>query len=368
MHTWKFLVRHWYYYTYFSHFHVFTGVLDTIAFDPGLCHSPIWCPNTRDEVSLNKSSDAEINSKRSKNLVPGSFLPLMPEEARVPVLLIQQNCSPDGFGCGWDLLVPAGWGSSFWVNLVYNGARVGGTREASHLQLESGRLEGISQCPDSPAGATAASESSELMRRLHFAHPPDKRPNLVKLGSQCPFSTPWSTLIEEYLREDVGFVSSVGKTAVSEIAQSFYVLRDRPSLRKWHHALKEGSEVKVEKEERAALIPVKLEMVGKGNMKAYTMICIPKIEDIKIGAHIEEPPHHDKTEVERKTLRERHKSEKSKMRAAWKKKKQELQELVAEARARSETVDEAAREKLVAQVRETNPLARLGVACRVVSF
>ena len=79
-----------------------------------------------------------INSKRSKNLVPGSFLPLMPEEARVPVLLIQQNCSPDGFGCGWDLLVPADWGSSFWVSLVYNGARVGGTREASHLQLEWG--------------------------------------------------------------------------------------------------------------------------------------------------------------------------------------------------------------------------------------
>ena len=344
-----------------------TGVLDTIAFAPGLCYSPIWYPTTRDEVSLTKSPDAEINSKRSKNLVPGSSLPLTPEEARVPVLLIQQPPgpgTPDGFGSGWDLIVPAGWGISFWVNLVYNGARVGGAREASHLQLESGRLEGISQSPDSPAGASAASVSSELMRRLHFAHPPDKRPNFIKLGSPCPFSTPWSMLIEEYLREDVGFVNSVGKTAVSEIAQSFYVLRDRHSLKKWHHALKEDSgRIKVENEERAALIPVKLEMVGKGIMKPYTMICIPKNVDTKIGANTEEPPHRDETEEERKTLRDRHKSEKSKMRAAWKKKKQELQELVAVARARSETVDEAAREKLAAQVRKTNPLAVLEVNC-----
>ena len=341
-------------------------MLDTIAFDPSLCYSPIWNPTTRDEVSLTKSPDAEINNRRSKNLVPGSSLPLTPEEARVPVLLIQQPGTPDGFGHGWDLIVPAGWGSSFWVNLVYNGARVGGAREASHLQLESGWLEGISQSPDSPAGARAASESSELMRRLHFSHPPDKRPNFVKLGSPCPFSTPWSKLIEEYLREDVGFVNSAGKTAVSGIAQSFYVLRDRSSLKKWHHALKEGSEVKVEREERAALIPVKLEMVGKGNMTPYTMIYIPKNEDTKIGANIEEPPHHDEAEGERKTLRDRHKSEKSKMRAAWKKKKEELQELVAEARARSETVEEAARDKLVAQVRKTNPVAPLEVGCCIM--
>ena len=292
---------------------------------------------------------------RSKNLVPGSSLPLTPEEARVPILLIQQPGIPDGFGSGWDLIVPAGWGTSFWVNLVYNGARVGGAREASHLQLESGRLQGISQSPDSQAGARATSESSELMRRLHFSHPPDKRPNFVKLGSPCPFSTPWSTLIEECLREDLGFVNLVGKTAVSEIAQSFYVLRDRNSLVKWHQALKGGSGFKIDKEERAALVPVKLEMVGKGNMKPYTMICIPRNEDTKVEASIEEAPHRDATEAVRKTLRDRHKSEKSKMRAAWKKKKQELQELVAGARARSETVDEAAREKLVAQVKETNP-------------
>ena len=339
-----------------SHFSIFlfTGSLDTIAFAPGLSYSPLWQPCTRDEVSLTKSPDAEINSKRAKNLVPGSALPLSPDEARIPVLLIQQGGTHDGFGSGWDLIVPAGWGTSFWVNLVYNGARVGGAREASHLQLESGRLEGIVQSPDSQAGARAASESSDIMRRLHFSHPPDKRPNLVKLGSPCPFSTPWSTLIEEYLREDVGFVNSVGKAAVSEIAQSFYVLRERDSLKKWHRALQEGSGIKVEKEERAALIPVKLEMVGKGNIKPYTMICVPKKEDTEVGANPEEPPHDDVTEAERKALRDRHNREKSKRRAAWKKKKHELEELVAEARASSESVDEAAREKLVAQVRKTN--------------
>ena len=329
-------------------------VLDKILFDPELCKSPIWNSTVRDEVSLNKCPDAEINRKRSSNLVPGCELPLMSDEARVPVLLIQQSggSSHDGFGSGWDLLVPAGWGTSFWVNLVYNGARVGGVREAAHLQLEVGRLKGIAQSPDSDAGMTAASESSAVMRRLHFSHPPDKRPNFVKLGTPCPFSMPWPALIEDYLREDVGLVQNKGKAAVSEMAKSFYVLRDRQLLEKWHHALIEGAEVKVEKEEKMALIPVKLEMVGKGNIKSYTMICIPKSkEDIQSETNIDEPAHNDEAEGERKTLRDKHKSEKSKMRAAWKRKKEQLQELMASARVRSEPVDEAAKENLVAEVR-----------------
>ena len=43
---------------------------------------------------------------------------------------------PLGFGAGWDLLLPAGWGLAFWLTLVGAGARPGGLRELRSLRLE----------------------------------------------------------------------------------------------------------------------------------------------------------------------------------------------------------------------------------------
>ena len=74
--------------------------------------SPIWDASVRDMVTLGKCPDAEINQRRSKNLVPGTPLELTETESRVPVLLVHQpGCreTPD-FGAGWDMILPAGWG------------------------------------------------------------------------------------------------------------------------------------------------------------------------------------------------------------------------------------------------------------------
>ena len=45
-------------------------------------------------------------------------LPLDDSESRIPVLLIQQAGSRDqnGFGAGWDVILPAGWGKKQTVN------------------------------------------------------------------------------------------------------------------------------------------------------------------------------------------------------------------------------------------------------------
>lgn len=55
-------------------------------------------------------------------LVPGSLLPT-PPQGRVPVLLVhqagkQRGEDRQGWGSGWDLLLPKGWGMAFWVPLV----------------------------------------------------------------------------------------------------------------------------------------------------------------------------------------------------------------------------------------------------------
>lgn len=51
----------------------------------------------------------------TENLLQGSqVLPLTTDESRVPILLVHQPGSKDhkGFGEGWDLIVPAGWGEN----------------------------------------------------------------------------------------------------------------------------------------------------------------------------------------------------------------------------------------------------------------
>lgn len=55
-------------------------------------------------------------------LVPGSRLPT-PVQGRVPILLVNQAGKQLGeerlgWGSGWDLLLPKGWGMAFWVPLV----------------------------------------------------------------------------------------------------------------------------------------------------------------------------------------------------------------------------------------------------------
>ena len=66
-------------------------------------------------MTLTKKSDSEINEKRSKLLVPGSQLELDKEEARVPVIFVQQSASKS-FGAGWDVILPAGWGEEILYN------------------------------------------------------------------------------------------------------------------------------------------------------------------------------------------------------------------------------------------------------------
>lgn len=60
---------------------------------------------------------------RSELLVPGSQLILGPHESKIPIILIQQPGKVTGedrlgWGSGWDVLLPKGWGMAFWIPFV----------------------------------------------------------------------------------------------------------------------------------------------------------------------------------------------------------------------------------------------------------
>lgn len=69
------------------------------------------------------SPPQDLNHMRAQLLVPGSHLDLGPCESKIPILLVQQPgkmAGEDrrGWGSGWDIYLPKGWGMAFWIPFV----------------------------------------------------------------------------------------------------------------------------------------------------------------------------------------------------------------------------------------------------------
>ncbi|XP_055476131.1 ribonucleases P/MRP protein subunit POP1 [Psammomys obesus] len=166
-------------------------------------HSFIWNQDICRSVTENKISDQDLNRMRSELLVPGSQLVLGPRESKIPILLIQQPGKVTGedrlgWGSGWDILLPKGWGMAFWIPFIYRGARVGGLKEATvHSQYRrSPTIPG--DFPDCQAGVLFAEDQARDLLEKYKRRPPAKRPNYVKLGTLAPFCCPWEQLTQDW--------------------------------------------------------------------------------------------------------------------------------------------------------------------------
>lgn len=105
------------------------------------------------------------------------------------------------FGCGYDVVIPAGWSMAFWISLVYRGARVGGTRELATCSREQALPHFPCDYPDTEAGQTYNKEQGRTEEEKYTKYPPAKRPNYEKLGVASPFSRDWGRLVEEWSEE-----------------------------------------------------------------------------------------------------------------------------------------------------------------------
>ncbi|KAK2558167.1 Ribonucleases P/MRP protein subunit POP1 [Acropora cervicornis] len=158
--------------------------------------SLVWDEQVRRKVKETKITEHELNRKRSELLLPGSRLTLSENEtSHIPLLLVQQ---PGCLGNGWDIIMPSGWAMSFWVALVYRGARTGGLQEAQTIALEQGVPFFPNDFPDTPAGEEYLAKIKKDGAAEYKKRPPAKRPNYSKLGNEFPFSPPWKLLVEEW--------------------------------------------------------------------------------------------------------------------------------------------------------------------------
>ncbi|XP_048363390.1 ribonucleases P/MRP protein subunit POP1 isoform X2 [Sphaerodactylus townsendi] len=170
----------------------------------------LWDRNVCNSVTENKMPEQNLNSLRSKLLVPGSYLDLGPQESKIPILLIQQpgkiaGEDRPGWGSGWDILLPKGWGMAFWLPLIYRGARVGGLQESLKHSLYKRTPHAPNDYPDCPAGVQFAREEERYLLDKFKRHPPAKRPNYIKHGTLAPFFCPWEQLTLDWkVRNEAG--------------------------------------------------------------------------------------------------------------------------------------------------------------------
>ncbi|KAJ7397821.1 Ribonucleases P/MRP protein subunit POP1 [Pitangus sulphuratus] len=177
-------------------------------------HSFIWDQDICKNVTENKISEQDLNHMRAQLLVPGSHLDLGPCESKIPVLLVQQpgkmaGEDRPGWGSGWDICLPKGWGMAFWIPFIYQGVRVGGLQEALMHSEYQRTPHTPNDFPDCQAGRQFAKELETSLLEKFKRRPPAKRANYVKLGTLSPFICPWGQLTKNWegrMKASGGFV------------------------------------------------------------------------------------------------------------------------------------------------------------------
>ncbi|KAL9915465.1 POP1 ribonuclease P/MRP subunit [Glossina fuscipes fuscipes] len=293
-----------------------------------LSESSLWEQCIRDRVSNEMVTSHSYYGLREKQaIVPGQ--PCQFEDALqpIPVLLIQRPGSQRsnfvrlGYGCGWDVIAPAGYGLHIWLSCIMWGARPGGLREFETI----GREMGIEQhSPDTISGKRMAAERYVELRDKYFRLPPNKRVSYRKLSILSPFRAPFSELVRDWKSDTTN-------------VNDFYVLRDRSKLKDIVECIKRSNPVKFPSSLKSeCLIQLRLSVKRRGSPNNFSLICLPIRNDFKRNLkHIylrsndpvfTEPLLSDPNEKERKKFRLQHKKLLKRLRARRIREKRKKQE------------------------------------------
>ena len=270
--------------------------------------SGIWKKDLRDKLTCTVMTTDELCKLRNKSsLVPGQLCAFETKIQPIPILLIQRPGSQIsdfkrlGFGSGWDVIIPAGYGMYVWLNCIMSGAKSGGWREINTIANESGKEVFL---PDTVSGIKENERNRILNKDKYFKRPPNKRTNYKKLGITSPFACPLSQLVREWSK--------------TKITEEFHILRNKILLGEINEVLRGKMNANNVKISQNSLIPIYLEMEKRGNPEDFGIICVPTKRDIKTSlvrkynrdnntVHLE-PIVKDDEEKERKTLRMDHKN------------------------------------------------------------
>lgn len=130
-------------------------------------NSAIWESDQRGRIQNDKISTHEICVQRNKNiLVPGERCAFENKLQAIPVLVIQRpgskNANRLGYGGGYDVIVPPGYGISTWMCLIMWGAKPGALREMETIAREAQEDEFL---PDTETAVINSTLTEDELRK-----------------------------------------------------------------------------------------------------------------------------------------------------------------------------------------------------------
>lgn len=272
--------------------------------------SGFWDKKIRDEINKSMVTTHAINKIHEvEGVVPAERCKSEDHVQPIPILLIQRpgnrvdDFEPFGYGTGWDIIVPEGYGLAIWTCLINWGAKAGGLQET---QMWDRELATNLYAPDTVAASKDDDTYYQEQIEEFFAKPLNKRQNYFVLGVNSPFRSVWDTLVEEWFFTEG---SSLGPKP------KFFVMRDPVALEKFKDSVLRKRIIPPLNVPQNALIPVYLIFEVGGPFTRNSMICLPTGVDYKSYRErprgsalpkIVEPMHADKYKKERKETRRKH--------------------------------------------------------------
>nr|XP_039270655.1 ribonucleases P/MRP protein subunit POP1-like isoform X1 [Styela clava] len=196
-------------------------------FETTLCKSPLWDHDIRNQVSQNRIPDHIVSTRkrqqkfeRNEKVVSESTL-----NTTIPVIIIRKSpnegrslttiktgtnedatcqhknsvhSGPTGdFASGWDIILPSGWGTAFWIPSIYHRVRAGALRENQTTSLECLSPHFPKDFPDTESGRYFWNSEADKLANKYYRKPPAKRPNYSVVAVPSPFQPDWNGLFKK---------------------------------------------------------------------------------------------------------------------------------------------------------------------------
>lgn len=253
------------------------------SLDPPLPYTELfWDIAFQVEQTQKRFTRKELEQKQS-----GKLQPLTKTPFKVPILLVVHNLTSHSLSPTAsnrvDLICSDETAYDFWLAIHFANARAAGLRDKLCLDFEAGSISFPADCPDSEAGRCYTSKETAALHAKYLRRPCNRRINYwsEQLRVEHPFSFCWSKLVTEWAMK-AEMCSSYSK--LQGQTTDFYVLRDRKLLLELSKLIsKKSSNLDLNEVVRSnsrALLPIKLENIGRGRPKRLAMICLPSEVDI----------------------------------------------------------------------------------------
>ncbi|KAI8342334.1 ribonucleases P/MRP protein subunit POP1-domain-containing protein [Chlamydoabsidia padenii] len=169
--------------------------------------SDIWDRQFCNNIHDNKPSDHSLSLRRLEQQKdqPATTLSFTASDSSIPILLLQRGASSSlssskynnskEFNEGWSLVLPRGWGVTFWKSFVFAGARTCGLRDIRAIHFESGLASFPYDYPGTQAWEGLRESYQQQATKVWAKKPPAKRVNFELLGRQHPFEAAFETLV-----------------------------------------------------------------------------------------------------------------------------------------------------------------------------